>query len=108
MGDVEDGKIVAVLLWLVWIIGLIWWLADEKMKNNAFVKHHVKQTLVLIIASVIISIVGSIIPIIGWFIILPLGMLLVFVWWIQGLIYAIQGSTKPLWLIGKYGEKFTF
>jgi uncharacterized membrane protein len=87
---------------------LIWWLADEKMKKNSFVTHHVKQWLVLLIVTVAVNIVGGVVPILGWFIILPLGNLLVFIWWIQGLILSIQGSTGKLFWIGQYGDKFTF
>ncbi len=105
--EVENGKVCAILAWF-FPIGLIWYFADEKMKKNKFVGFHVKQSLVLFIAAVIINIVGAIIPFLGWFIILPLGMLLVFVWWIMGLIYAISGREKELFLIGQFGKKFTF
>lgn len=105
--DVETGKVCAILAWF-FPIGLIWYFVDEKMKKNEFAGFHVKQALVLVIASVCINIVGGIIPIIGWFIILPIGNLAVFVFFIIGLINAITGKQKELPLIGRFGAKFQF
>ncbi len=104
--EIEDGKLCAILSYI--LVGMIWWLADEKMKKNNFAKFHFKQALVLLIVSVIINIVGTIIPIIGWFIILPLGGLFTLVLWILGIINAIQGKEKELWLIGSFAKKFDF
>ena len=78
MSDVEEGKICAILAW-IFPIGLIRYLVDEKMRNNKFAGFHVKQSLVLVIVSIIVNVVGSIIPLIGWFIILPIGILIIFI-----------------------------
>ncbi|MCK5025501.1 MAG: DUF4870 domain-containing protein [Nanoarchaeota archaeon] len=107
MTDVEQGKICAILAWF-FPIGLIWFFVDENMKKNKFAEFHVKQSLVLAIVAIIINVVGTIIPVLGWFIILPIGNLLVFVFFIIGLIKAIQGEEKELPIIGKFGEKFKF
>jgi uncharacterized membrane protein len=107
--EIEESKICVILMYIIFLVGLIWFLVDEKMKGNKFAKFHLKQLLILIIASVAVSIVGSIIPFIGWFIILPIGSLLVFVLWIFGLVYAIKGEEKPVPIIGQLAEKwFTF
>jgi len=105
--DVEEGKICAFLMYL-FPIGLIWWLLDENMKKNEFAKFHLKQSLVLLIVSIIIQVAGSIIPILGWFIILPLGSIFILVLWIMGIIYSLTGKQKELPLIGQFGNKFTF
>ena len=47
------------------------------------------------------SIVGSIIPILGWFIILPIGSIIVAVLGIIGIINAWKGTAKDLPIIGK-------
>jgi uncharacterized membrane protein len=104
--DVEEGKACAALSYI--LIGIIWYLVDEKMKKNEFAKFHVKQGLVLLITSIIINVVGSIVPILGWFIILPLGSLLVLVLWILGIINSLSGNMKELPLIGQFAKKFTF
>lgn len=49
-----------------------------------------------------INVVGTVIPIIGWFIILPLGLLMILVWAIMGIIGAVNGQMKKLWLIGGF------
>lgn len=105
--ETENGKVCAILAW-IFPIGLIWYLVDEKMKKNKFAGFHVKQSLILFIAAVIINVIGSIIPVLGWFIILPIGNLIVFVFFLIGIIKAIQGEEKELPVIGKFGEKFKF
>jgi uncharacterized membrane protein len=104
--EVEQGKVCAILSYI--LVGIIWFFADDKMKKNKFVKFHVKQSLVLLILNVCVYIVGTILPFIGWFIILPLGSIFVLVLWIFGIINSINGKEKELPIIGKFAEKFTF
>jgi uncharacterized membrane protein len=108
MSDVKNGKAPAVLSYF--IVGILWWLLDEKVKKNAFVKFHVKQALVLLIASVAVSVAGWIlifIPIIGWvaFAVLRVGIIVL---WIMGIVKAAQGVKKELPLIGSFAKNFKF
>lgn len=103
--EVEEGKVCAILAW-IFPVGLIWYLVDEKMKKNSFARVHVQQSLILAIVSIIVSVAGSIIPIIGWFLVLPIGSLAVLVLWLIGIINALSGKSKELPIIGKYGSKF--
>lgn len=73
-------------------------------KNDAFVKFHIKQGLVLIIASIAMSII-NVVPVIGQ-IVAIVGGLVVFVLWIIGLINAASGKEVPLPIIGQFGDKF--
>ena len=57
--------------------------------------------LALLLAAFCVNIVGTMILLLGWFIILPLGSLAIFVFAIIGLIGAIKCQMKPLPLIGK-------
>ena len=73
-------------------------------------KFHVKQALVLLIASIAVSIVGWVliwIPVIGWiaFIVLRLGVLAL---WIMGLVGAIQGKQKEVPVLGSLAKNFNF
>lgn len=104
--DVDHSKACAILSYL--LIGIIWYFVDEKIQKNAFAKFHVKQALILLIVSIIISVVGSVIPIIGWFIILPIGTLVTLIWWIMGLVYSISGQKKELFLIGQFAKHLNF
>ena len=102
--DVETGKGCAILAYI--LIGIVWYFVDEKMRKNSFAKFHVKQGLVLLITSLIISVAGSIIPIIGWFVLFPIGQLFILVLLIMGIVNAINGNEKALPIIGQFGEKF--
>jgi len=99
----QNEKLCGILTYF--LAGIIWYFVDEEMKKSKFVKFHVKQALILLIANIIISVAGSIIPFIGWFIILPLGSLFILILWIIGIISAINGKEKELPIIGKYAEK---
>ena len=76
-------------------------------KDDRFAMYHAKQSLVLWIAGVIVS-VGSMIPVLGWFIIAPVGSILLLIVWIVGMVNALSGKEKPLWLIGKFADKLDF
>lgn len=104
--DIDSGKVCAILSYL--FIGIVWYFIDENMKKNTFAKFHVKQSLVLLVVSIILQIVGTIIPIIGWFLILPLAGIFGLVWMLIGVINALNGQTKELPIIGKYSTKFNF
>lgn len=105
--DAENGKIVLILLWLVWPAGLIWYLVDEKMKKNNFVKFHLKQWLMSLIVIFIASFVAGILSVVLIGLLLyPVIFVLGLVWTIQGLIFAIKGEEKELWIIGKHAKKY--
>lgn len=110
--DCQDGsctsnsKICAILSYL--LIGIIWYFLDDEMKKDQFAKFHVKQALVLAAASIIIQVVGTAIPLIGWFILLPLGNLLVLVLFVIGVANAACGKSKALPLIGQFSQKLNF
>ena len=56
--EIDDGKLCAVLSYFV--IGIIWFLVDEKMKKNSYVSFHVKQAIVLLIFSILIGVLNPI------------------------------------------------
>lgn len=97
--DVEKNKIMAIVGYIIPILFFIP-LLNEESKRSPFAKFHVNQQLVLLIAAVAINIIGSVIPIIGWFIILPFGCLFLIVAAIMGIIHAAKGEMKKLPLIG--------
>lgn len=114
--DVEDGKICAALAYL-FPIGLIWYLVDANMKKNKFVAFHVYQSLALAIvwiaAWIVVSIVGTILAF--TIVLAPIAVLLwaalsilCLVWFIMGLVNALSGKQKKLFLIGGLGDKFSF
>jgi uncharacterized membrane protein len=111
--DKSNEKICAILSYL--LIGLIWYMVDEKVRKSSFVKYHVKQGLVLLIVDVIYSIILGIIAVplmiisLGMF--APILYLLYYVpliWAVIGIINAANDKEKELPLIGKFAEKFNF
>lgn len=103
----EQSKVCAILSYL--LIGIIWYYADDKMRKDRFAGFHAKQALVLLIACIAWNILFAILTmitfglfaLIGWIV-----SLLLLVWWIMGLIYAITGQEKELFWIGQYAKKF--
>lgn len=104
--EIDNSKICAILSYF--FIGIIWYLVDEDMKKSEFAKFHVKQALVLLIASVVLHVAGIAIPFIGWFIILPLSGIITLILAILGVINAATGKKQKLPIIGKYENVFKF
>lgn len=98
--DVEKNKAMAIVGYIIPILFFIPLVTDAK--NSPFAKFHANQQLNLLLAVVVINIVGGIIPFIGWFIILPLGMIFLIVIAIMGIINASKGDMKALPLIGGF------
>lgn len=100
--DVEDNKLIAASAYILFFIPLL------VAKDSKFAKEHAKQGLVLLLASIIIWIAGMIIPVIGWFIIGPLGSLLVLIVAVVAIIKTLQGEFWEIPMIGKYRSNFKF
>jgi len=115
--EVEEGKIVAILSYL--LVGILWFFIDEEMKKNSFVKFHVKQGLALVIIGFSFSILISILfGMVGFMMInlsfmvlgglsqiINLGLLVLSV---MGIISAINGTKKELPWIELITKKLTF
>lgn len=105
----DEDKLFAVLCYLISIIGVVLVLATKNDRGKLSI-YHAKQGLVLFIAWIIASIVGTIffwIPVIGQIIggLLWIGILVLMV---IGIINAINSKMTPLPLIGQYSNKFNF
>jgi len=104
LNEAEEGKVCAILAYL--LVGLVWYFADEKMKKNNFVKHHVKQGLVLLIASIAGNIVLTMSFIFVW--LTPVWGLAMLALVVIGIINATNGDKKELPIIGQFGKIFKF
>ncbi|MFC2093113.1 DUF4870 domain-containing protein [Bacteroidota bacterium] len=110
--EIEDGKGMAILAWIFWIIPLL------AARDKRFAMFHTQQALALWITIVVIYIAMWILTmlvslisdtltcIISILMFIPWIVFVVF--WIMGLITAIQGKAKELPIIGKFGSKFNF
>ncbi|OGI15411.1 MAG: hypothetical protein A2Z52_01605 [Candidatus Moranbacteria bacterium RBG_19FT_COMBO_42_6] len=98
--DAEKNKIMAIVGYILPILFFIPLISDAK--NSPFAKFHANQQLDLLLAAIAVNVVGSIIPVLGWFIILPVGSIALIVIAIMGIINASKGEMKKLPLIGGY------
>ncbi len=96
--DLEQVKIMAALAY----VGILFFLPLVTHPNSSFGKFHANQGLLLLITGIAINTVGSIIPFIGWFIILPLGWLFTFVLFVMGIVNALGLKKKRLPVIGGF------
>lgn len=99
--DVEKNKVMAIIGYIIPILFFIPLLSEES-KKSPFAKFHANQQLVLLISAIIVNIAGSIIPILGWFIILPIGCIILLILAIIGIINAAKGVMKKLPIIGGF------
>lgn len=92
--DVEKNKAMAVLAYFIFFLPLL------AAKDSKFAMYHANQGLLLFLLVLAVNMVGTVIPIIGWFLIFPLGNLFCFILFILGIINSSKGEMKPLPLIG--------
>lgn len=92
--DAEQNKVMAILAYILFFIPML------AAKDSRFAMYHANQGLVLFLFTLIANVVGGIIPVIGWFVILPLAGIASLVFAIMGIINAANGLMKPLPLIG--------
>ncbi len=86
--EVEKAKGTA---WLSYL-GILWLVPLLTLKENAFAKFHVKQGIVLTIYGFAVGIVGGAIPFLGWFIIAPVGSIILLVLAIMGIVNSLGGK----------------
>jgi len=99
--DSKTKAIVAHIFGIGWLIALI-----VNMNNKEeYASYYIRQNLGLIICMILLRMVGYI-PILGTIIWIA-GCILVFVFWLLSLIWAVQGEMKPLpWIGLKFQEWF--
>lgn len=93
--DIENNKTMAGLAYIIFFLPLI------TCPNSAYAKFHANQSLLLLIITIAGNIVFSMLPFIGW-ILRPLFSMVVFVFYVMGLINGFQGKAKRLPIFGTY------
>lgn len=98
----EEGKTVAIIAYIT-VIGLLIAFIMNSNKNNEFAKFHIGQSVRVALLGVANYVLGMFLPSGLGFIstILSLG---VFVFWILGIVNAINLKDEPLPIIGTIGE----
>lgn len=98
----DNGKTIAIVSYIT----LIGWIVALIMNSNnktSLGSYHIRQSLMLMIVGVIVSIVNMVlgyIPFVGTIIgfVLCIGLIVL---WVIGLINAINGQEKPIPVIGE-------
>lgn len=91
--DARTKAIVSHITIIGWIVALV--INNSNKESTA--SFYLRQTLGLYLC----AIVASVIPFIG-----PLISLVVFVFWLLSLIYAIQDQEKEIPFVGKYFQEW--
>lgn len=100
--NVADGKTIAIISYIT-VIGLIIAFVLNNEKKNRFASYHIRQSLGIALTGLLLSLI-NIIPILGWIVSIVGGVIL-FIMLIQGLLAALNGQEKPVFLLGeKYQE----
>ncbi len=86
--DVEKAKGTA---WLSYVF-VLWLVPLLTLKENGYAKFHAKQGIVLTIYWFAVCILGGAIPFLGWFIILPVGSVILVVLSIMGIVNSLEGK----------------
>ncbi len=94
----QQNKWVCAIAYL----GFLFFLPLVIDGDNEFHKFHANQALNLFLLGVIVNLAGTLIPVIGWFLILPIGGIACLVFFIMGVLNAINETMKELPLIGKF------
>lgn len=94
--NASTEKWVCIVAYFIFFIPLI---MDG---NNETYKFHANQGLNLLLLTIAVNVIGTIIPVLGWFIILPIGGILCLVLAIMGILNAINEEQKELPIIGKH------
>jgi uncharacterized membrane protein len=95
-----DAKLKAILSHIT-IIGWIIALVVNSGNKEEYASYYIRQNLGLLLATIALGIIG-VIPVLGW-IIVAVGSLILFIFWLMSLIWSISGEMKPIpW----FGEAF--
>ncbi len=92
--DINENKTMAILAYILFFVPLL------AARESKFAMYHANQGLVLFLAAMAVNLIGSLIPVIGWFFIVLLGNLAAIVLAVLGIVNAYRGEAKPLPLVG--------
>lgn len=97
------GKQIGMIAYLT-VIGLIIAFVMNSEKKSEFAQYHIRQMLGLFVSGVAIGLIG-IIPFLGWLVVI-VGVFVLFYMWVIGLIAAINGQMKTMPILGKKYEEW--
>lgn len=105
LGSPDNPKTAGIVCYITLIGWLIAYFALYNKDKNSFSAYHLRQTLLLHILMFILNIL-SFLSLWGWtasVIVTILGIVL-FIMWMIGLLYAVNGKAKPVPLVGPLAQ----
>ena len=104
-GTRSDNNLLGALCYLLgWVTGAILWFSVPK--TNKFIHFHAMQSIIFSVVLMVIFLVLSWVPVIGWIISGIVG-LLAFLLWIVLMVKAYQGQMYKLPVIGDPADKWS-
>jgi uncharacterized membrane protein len=104
---VAEDKTAAIVSYLT-LLGFIAAVVIHSGKKTQIGAFHLRQTLGLFVTGIALAIASAIlgmIPFVGW--LMTLGMYLAFfVFWVLGLVAAVNGQQKPIPVVGELYQKW--
>lgn len=95
MEDAEKNMAMGILAYILFFVPLL------AARDSQFAMYHANQGLVLFLTALAVNIIGGLIPVVGWFFLIPLLNLAILIFAVIGIINAAQKKTAALPLIGK-------
>jgi len=105
-----EDRTVAILTYVT-IIGFIIAIVMHSSKKTALGAYHLRQGLGLFITALVIWIpcmIISVIPVVNLAMVIvgPAVMIGLFVFWVMGLLAAVNGQLKPMPVLGEHFQKW--
>lgn len=98
--DISDNKVFAMLPYIMSMIGVV--IALLAAQSSPYTMFHVRQGLKIQVVSIIVTIIGAIIPIIGWIAIAICGIIILVVE-IICFINVCKGKAKEAPIVSSFG-----
>jgi uncharacterized membrane protein len=99
----KQGKTPAILAYIT-ILGWIAGLVMNQQEKSPFASYHLRQGLGLFLTGFAFSFI-NIIPLLGQVVFL-IGLVVLFIMWINGLLNALNEKEKPVLFLGEYYNKW--
>ena len=100
---IENEHIATILCYF--LVGIIWFFADDKMKKSSLVKFHSKQAINWFIACILLETAAPYVPVVGKPISIIIWICLVVIW-VLGLVNALNAKEKEIPIIGHFAKKY--
>ncbi len=99
--DISDNKVYAMLPYILSFIGVI--ISLLAAQDSPYTKFHVRQGLKVLVTEILTVIIGCIVPFLGWFLLLPIGSLILMIVQIICFVRVCKGQAKEPPIVRSFG-----